>query len=148
MATASGMTIRSLLAFPLLALLMGPAMAAGSSEGHGMGGRFIYFDPIVAQYNQSGEEFRITGHCQSACTLFLAIRHVCIEPSAELLFHAGGDRATGAVGMRETQHMLNAYNGRLRSYLLAHHAMDTFDFFTISGRDVIQKFGYRQCSGA
>jgi hypothetical protein len=141
------MTIRSLLAFSLLALLAGPAMAAGSSEGHGMGGRYIYFDPIVRQYNQSGEEFRITGHCQSSCTLFLAIRHVCIEPSAELLFHAARDLATGVLGARETQHMLNAYNGRLRSYLLAHHAMDTFDFFTISGRDMIHKFGYRQCPG-
>jgi len=141
-----GMTIRSLLAFPLVALLLGPAIAAGSSEGHGRGGLYIYFDPIVAQYNQSGEEFRITGHCRSACTLFLAIRHVCIEPSAELRFHAGHDR-NGAVGVRETQHMLNAYNGRLRSYLLAQHAMDSFDFFTISGHDMIHKFGYRQCPG-
>jgi hypothetical protein len=140
------LTIRSLLALPLLALLLGPAIAAGSSEGHGRGGLYIYFDPIIAQYNQSGEEFRITGQCRSACTLFLAIRHVCIEPSAELRFHAGHDR-NGAVGVRETQHMLNAYNGRLRSYLLAQHAMDSFDFFTISGRDMIHKFGYRQCPG-
>jgi hypothetical protein len=46
------------------------------------------FDPMVSEYNQSGELFRIDGHCQSACTLFLAIRNVCIESDAELLFHA------------------------------------------------------------
>ena len=26
------------------------------------------FDPVVSQYNQSGELFRIEGHCQSSCT--------------------------------------------------------------------------------
>ena len=34
---------------------------------------FQDFDPVVAQYNASGELFRIEGHCQSSCTLFLAI---------------------------------------------------------------------------
>src|SRR5262245_56123981 len=45
-----------------------PAFAAGSSAAYGQGGWFEQFDPIVARYNQSGEEFRIQGHCQSACT--------------------------------------------------------------------------------
>jgi hypothetical protein len=35
-----------------------PAMAAGSSVPYGMGGKFARFDPVVAQYNQSGELFR------------------------------------------------------------------------------------------
>jgi len=29
------------------------------------------FDPIVNQYNQLGELFRIEGRCQPGCTLFL-----------------------------------------------------------------------------
>jgi len=29
------------------------------------------FDPIVNQYNQLGELFRIKGRCQPGCTLFL-----------------------------------------------------------------------------
>ncbi len=76
---------------PRLLLLSTPAMA-GTSAGYGMGGRFARFDPVVSQYNRSGELFRIEGHCQSACTLFLAIRNVCVERSATLLFHAGGPR--------------------------------------------------------
>jgi hypothetical protein len=139
------MTIRLLAILPLVALLLSPAMA-GSSAGYGQGGWFDRFDPIVAQYNQSGEEFRITGHCKSACTLFLGIRHVCIEPSAKLFFHAGHDR-NRAIAAGPTQHMLSAYNSRLHSYLLANHAMETFEFHTISGRDMIRKFGYRQCPG-
>ena len=61
-------------------LSAGPAVAAGSSAGYGKGGQFKDFDPVVAQYNASGELFRIQGHCQSSCTLFLGIhRLVCIE---------------------------------------------------------------------
>jgi hypothetical protein len=120
------------------------AMAAGSSAGYGGGGRFARFDPIVDQYNKSGEVFRITGNCQSACTLFLAIRNVCIEPGAQLRFHAGRGSG-GQASSTSRSHMLSAYNEKLRAYLGAHHAMETEQFFTISGRDMISKFGYRRC---
>jgi hypothetical protein len=89
----------------ILALLSSSAMAAGSSQGYGMGGQFARFDPVVAEYNRSGELFRIEGHCQSACTLFLGIRNVCIEPSAQLLFHAGHDRQRN-ITAKSTNHML------------------------------------------
>ena len=114
-----------------------PAFAA-SSTGYGRGGRTKDFAVDVARYNQSGELFRITGHCQSACTMFLAARNVCIEPSARLLFHAG-DNALA------TSRMMNSYNAKLRSYLAANHAMESPAFHTISGRDMIIRFGYRAC---
>jgi hypothetical protein len=123
------------------------AMADGSSAGYGMGGQFSRFDPVVKQYNQSGERFRIEGHCQSACTLFLAIRNVCIEPSASLHFHAGHDRNKN-ITAGSTQHMLMAYNGKLRAFVTANHYMDTLDFHEISGADMIQKFGYKACTKA
>ena len=122
----------------LFLLAATPAMAEGSNKGYGMGGWFERFDPVVAQYNQSGELFRIQGHCQSACTLFLNIRNVCIEPSARLLFHAGKTE-------RGTQDMINSYNGKLRAYLVSKRIMESSAFHTISGRDMIRRFGYRQC---
>ena len=125
-------------------MLSGPAFAVGTSVPWSMGGRFPPFDAVVAQYNQSSELFRIQGHCQSACTLFLSIRNVCVEPSATLLFHAGG---RGEVSPAATEHMLNAYNSGLRAYVTAHHYMDTLQFHAISGRDIIHRFGYRQCPG-
>lgn len=125
-------------------LMAQPAYAAGSSAGYGMGGQFSRFDPVVSQYNQSGELFRIEGHCQSACTLFLAIRNVCIEPGATLLFHAGHDR-NHMITSSSTSHMMGAYNARLRDFLTANHYMDTLEFHAISGRDMIAKFGYPQC---
>jgi hypothetical protein len=130
----------------LLLLSSAPACAAGSSVPWAMGGQYARFDPVVAQYNASGELFRIQGHCQSSCTLFLAIRNVCIEPSATLLFHSAHDRQRN-VSPALTQHMLAAYNAPLRAYVTANHFMDTLAFHAISGRDMIRKFGYRQCPG-
>jgi hypothetical protein len=121
-----------------------PALAVGSSTPYGRGGWFEQFDPIVQQYNQSGEQFRIEGHCQSACTLFLGIRNVCIVRSARLLFHAGHDRQRN-IKASATNHMMSAYNGRLRAHLTANHVMETLAFHTISGSDMITKFGYREC---
>jgi len=123
-----------------------PALAVGSSQPYGQGGWFEQFDPIVRQYNQSGEQFRIEGHCQSACTLFLGIRNVCIVSSARLLFHAGHDRNRN-ISPSATRHLMGAYNGRLRAYLVANGVMDTLAFHSISGSDMISKFGYRECSG-
>jgi hypothetical protein len=127
------------------ALLMFTTSAvAGTSAGFGMGGQFARFDPVVSQYNQSGELFRIEGHCQSSCTLFLGIRNVCVDRNATLLFHAAHDRGQN-VSASLTSHMLDAYNARLRNYVTANHYMDTLEFHTISGRDIIRKFGYREC---
>ena len=128
----------------VFALLSSPAMAIGSSQGYGMGGQFARFDPVVAEYNRSGELFRIEGHCQSACTLFLGIRNVCIEPGAQLLFHAGHDRQRN-ITAKSTNHMLAAYKPKLRQYLVSNHHMDKLAFHTIPGREMIGRFGYKAC---
>jgi hypothetical protein len=129
-----------------LLLLISTSAMAGTSAGYGMGGQFSRFDPVVDAANQSGELFRIEGHCQSACTLFLAIRNVCVDRNATLLFHAGHDRGRN-VTSSATNHMLSAYNAALRDYVTANHYMDTLEFHAISGHDMIAKFGYRACSG-
>ncbi len=124
----------------IMALASTSAMAAGSSVGYGGGGRPGPFLAIVQQYNQSGELFRIVGHCQSSCTIFLGIRNVCIETGASLLFHAANQPSTTGI-------MRGSYNARLSAFLDEHHALDTPTFFTISGADMIRKFGYRRCPG-
>ena len=82
----------------------------------------------MQQYNQSGERFRIDGHCQSACMLFLGIRNVCIGPGASLLFHAAHDdrrvRSEPFVKL-----FLQHYNAKLRGFLLAQHALDEMETF-------------------
>src|SRR5690348_16040101 len=92
-----------------------PARADGSVSALRMGmgakpGEMGRFDAVVQQYNASGERFRIDSHCQSACTIFLSIRNVCITPNATLLFHACGNPKTARMNPGSTQHMLASYN--------------------------------------
>jgi hypothetical protein len=134
----------------LTAFAPAPALAEGSVSALHMGmgaraGEMGRFDAVVEQYNASGERFRIDSHCQSACTIFLSIRNVCITPNATLLFHAGGSPNRARMNPGSTQHMLAAYNPALRQYVLAHHFMDTFEFHAISAREMISRFGYRAC---
>jgi hypothetical protein len=119
-----------------------------SALGMGMGarpGEMVRFDAVVSQYNASGERFRIDSHCQSACTIFLSIRNVCITSNATLLFHSGGNPRTGQINPASTQHMLAAYNSALRQYVTENHFMDTFAFHSVSGADIVKRFGYPAC---
>jgi hypothetical protein len=125
-------------------LTMSSTAFAQTSEPYGMGGWYKDFKPEIDRANATGELFRIKGHCQSNCTLFLGLRNVCVERSATLLFHAGHDRQRN-VNAASTQRMLNAYNARLRQYVLANHYMDTLEFHAIPGSEIIDRFGYREC---
>lgn len=106
------------------------------------------FDAIIGQYNATGELFRIEGHCQSSCTMFLAIRNVCVDPSANLLFHAAlsSSERDHPPYLAKNHHMASHYKSSLREFIRVNHYMDSFAFHPISGRDIIDKFGYRQCS--
>jgi hypothetical protein len=141
-------------AFGFLAASYGaaqPAYADGSvsSIGMGMGARdaaaFAQFQAVIHQYNASGERFRIDSHCQSACTMFLSIRNVCVTPDATLLFHAGGNVKSGITNPVRTQQMASTYKPALRQYVMANHFMDTFEFHSISGSEIISRFHYPAC---
>jgi hypothetical protein len=127
-----------------LCIAMSASALAATSEGFGMGGWIEKFQPEIDRANASGELFRIRGHCQSNCTLFLGLRNVCVERSATLLFHSGHDRQRN-INARSTQRMLSAYNASLRQYVLDNHYMDTLAFHAIPGSMIIDKFGYREC---
>lgn len=128
----------------LLLVLMASGASAATSERFGRGGWIKDFQPEIDRANASGELFRIRGHCQSNCTLFLGLRNVCVERSATLLFHAGHDRQRN-ISAKSTQRMLSAYKPALRQYLLDNHYMDTLAFHSIPGRVIIDRFGYREC---
>jgi hypothetical protein len=134
------MRIHYRICLTVLALCLAAPALAATSTPYSKGGRTKDFAVDVDQYRRSGELFRITGHCQSACTMFLSLRNVCIEPSARLLFHA-------AKTPDGTRRMLNSYNSRLRGYLTERGIMQSPEFHTISGRTMISRFGYRACPG-
>ena len=63
-------------------VLISSTSFAATSERYGKGGWYKDFQPEIERANASGELFRIKGHCQSNCTLFLGLRNVCVERSA------------------------------------------------------------------
>ena len=125
-------------------LLSGTASFAGSSQPYGRGGYIAQFQPVIDQYNASGELMRIEGHCQSLCTMFLGLRNVCVERSARLLFHSGHNRRR-EIHAGSTARMMGAYNAALRQYLTAGGHMDTLAFHAIPGATMIDRFGYKEC---
>jgi hypothetical protein len=127
-----------------LLLTISSAALAATSEKYGKGGWIQDFQPEIDRANASGELFRIRGHCQSNCTLFLGLRNVCVERSATLLFHAGHDRNRN-ISAVSTGRMLKAYNAGLRQYVMDNHYMDTLAFHAIPGAMIIDKFGYKEC---
>jgi hypothetical protein len=131
----------------VFAIIASPVFADGTSLGHGEGGRIVDFLPVVQQFNASGELFRVQGVCKSACTLFLGIRNVCIERDATLMFHGGHDIQEDVTGpdTRASRAMLYRYNAALRQYLLDGHHMDSKEYHTLTGNDLIDRFGYREC---
>ena len=121
--------------------------SADTSDRFSQGEWIEKFQPAIDQANASGELFRIRGHCQSNCTLFLGVRNVCVERSARLLFHAGHGRGENrqVINAGSTQRMLNAYNPKLRQYVTEKGYLTRLEFSTISGADIIDRFGYREC---
>ncbi|MDB5618978.1 MAG: hypothetical protein JWQ24_3216 [Tardiphaga sp.] len=146
--------LQALGAFAVMAafggIAAGPAFADVSLSGIGMGHgapsaeAFKQFQAAVRQYNASGERLRIDTHCPSACTMFLAVRNVCIAPNAGLAFHAGGSPRRG-IDPYYTGQMLNTYKPALRKYLTSNHYMETFEFHTIPGDEMVRRFGYAAC---
>ena len=127
-------------------LLLIPSLAAaeGTSVPYNMGGPHAVFDPVIAQYNQSGERFRIEGQCKSSCPMLLGIRNVCVDRNASFLFHGANDNSH-IVRPWLNAHLLSSFNSQLRSYLVSNRYLDTLESHAISGPDMIQKFGYREC---
>ncbi len=133
--------------FVILSAVLPPSASADTSDQFAMGGWIEKFQPAIDRANATGELFRIRGHCQSNCTLFLGVRNVCVERGARLLFHAGHGRGPNrhVINAGSTQRMLNAYNARLRQYVVANGYLTRLEFSAISGARMIDEFGYKEC---
>jgi hypothetical protein len=131
----------------VFAIMASPVFAEGTSLGHGEGGGIVDFLSMVQQYSASGELFRIQGVCKSACTMFLGIRNVCIERDATLMFHSGHDIQEDVTGpnTRASRAMLHQYKPALQQHLLEGHYMESGEYHTLTGSELIDRFGYDEC---
>jgi hypothetical protein len=72
---------------------------------------------------------------------------MCIERDATPMFHGGHDIQEDITGpdTRASRAMLYRYNEALRRYLLEGHYMDSDEYHTLMGSELIDRFGYREC---
>ena len=134
--------------FSLMAMLIIAASVARAetSDKYSAGGAYRPYQEAIQRNSASGELFRIRGSCASNCTLFLGLSNVCVERSAKLLFHAGHDKDNAKmINAAATQRMIDAYNGKLRQYVVSNGYMAKLSFSSISGARIIDEFGYKEC---
>src|SRR5690348_6592171 len=137
--------MKCILSVATLALVASVAHAE-TSDRYSAGGAYKPFQEAIQRNNASGELFRIRGSCASNCTMFLGLRNVCVERSAKLLFHAGHELGNPkAINAVATQRMLDAYNGKLRQYVVANGYLEKLSYSSITGARIIDEFGYKEC---
>ena len=83
----------------------------------------------------------------SLCTKYILVKKG-IERDAKLMFHAGHDISENRTGpdTPASRAALYRYNENLRRYLVEGHHMDTDAFHTLTGGELIDRFGYRECT--
>ena len=130
--------------------LVSTLVHAETSDSYSGGGAFSKFKPALDRANATGEVFRIRGTCSSNCTMFLGVRNVCVERGARLMFHAGHGLGaeSNTINEKATQRMLDAYNPKLREYVVANGYMGKLSLSSISGARIIDEFGYPECPKA
>ncbi|ATQ66918.1 MULTISPECIES: hypothetical protein [Methylosinus] len=111
------------------------------------GGTLAVYRDEARRLEASGEELAIRGVCASACTIFLGLRKVCVEPGAMFWFHAARLPGGAAPDPLATLEMLSLYPRRLRDWAIRAHALERLDFdeaASLTGAELI-RMGARRC---
>ncbi len=139
--------------FAWLVALAG-ALAIGSCQGaadrvatEDGGGNLRAYAAQVRELNERGATKAISGVCASACTMFLGVKKVCVEPSAQFWFHAAhlpDDATPDELGSLQ---MLSYYPPSVRAWAISVRALESADFNDakkLTGEDLI-RMGVARC---
>jgi hypothetical protein len=114
------------------------------------GGSVPEYAAMIADYRATGQKVRITGRCNSSCTMLLALPDVCVSRNARLGFHGPssqfyGIRLAPAEFERWSQIMADHYPATIRAWFMqvARYTFD--DVLTVRGSELIDNHGVKQC---
>ncbi|MDB5597240.1 MAG: hypothetical protein JWM36_4201 [Hyphomicrobiales bacterium] len=133
----------------ILSWAAGGPVAAQPPVSQDQGGVLRAYAADVARLNRARQEKRIAGLCASACTLYLGVDKVCIEPTAQVWFHAAfrpGDAQPDRAGSLE---MLSYYPLAVRRWAIRSAALEQTGWdpaHRLTGQQLIA-MGVRQCPG-
>lgn len=90
-----------------------------------LGGSVVKYARKVSQLKMNGRKVQISGRCDSACTLYLALppSQVCINPGASFGFHRayGSNKSMNEWG---TKYLIKSYPGWVVNWLHRQGGMD------------------------
>ncbi len=111
-----------------LALMLAGCQGAPLATPRDAGGNLRAYIDEARRLDARGAPKAIRGVCASACTIFLGLRNVCVEPGAQFWFHAAhlpDDPRPDSLGSLE---MLAFYPPRVREWVMRSGALDNTDF--------------------
>jgi hypothetical protein len=111
------------------------------------GGNIHAYAAAVDYLNNAGRKKAIVGVCVSACTMYLGVRKVCVDPEAELWFHAAHLPSNTRPDPAGSLIMLSHYPKHVRAWVIQVGALERTEWdgrAVLSGRQLIG-MGIRAC---
>jgi hypothetical protein len=111
------------------------------------GGHLQSYIAEVRRLNAEASTKAIRGVCVSACTIYLGVKNVCVDPTAQVWFHAAhlpGDNRPNSLGSLE---MLSYYPPSVRAWAIRTRALESTDLQDakkLTGEQLI-RMGVRSC---
>ena len=144
--------LRIVLAFALALSLIPPAQAQGLGAliiRNDLGGRIDIRAQEIARLRAQGRAVELRGEaCVSACTMYLGLENVCVDPRTTFGFH--GPSSYGKPMPAEnfeywSKFLAGYYKPVLSDWYMKTARFELHDIYNISGRDLI-RLGYRACT--
>ena len=134
----------------ILALAMlaaAPASADTLIVHNDHGGRVDHRLQTVAGIEQRGDNVRLSGHCYSACTMYLSLGpdRLCAEPGVMFGFHAAVDARTRLALPLWTAVMATHYPEPVAEWFYDHAAHVTNGLVLLRGSDMIRLGFVSEC---
>lgn len=108
------------------------------------GGNVNQYILATNKYNKEHREVRIIGDCYSACMMALAVKLVCIYPTAKVYFHLIRNPTTQQTDPITTERLLKQMNYRLYDRVWGKIDVNFTPQATLSGQQLIE-LGYKSC---
>ena len=110
------------------------------------GGLVAVYQKAVMQYNSENRRVEIRGSCNSACTLALGVKNVCVGKGAIIRWHHAYDSSTGIRRSDITREMLSQIPFKVAQRVGPYISVDYNEHTTLNYAQLLQ-LGIADCDG-
>ncbi len=110
------------------------------------GGLVAVYQKAVMQYNSENRRVEIRGACNSACTLALGVKNVCVGKDAIIRWHHAYDQSTGISRSDVTREMLSQIPFKVAQRVGPYITVNYNEHTTLNYAQLLQ-LGIADCDG-